>query len=344
VGTPLRRLLWTGCFGTLFFASSIAAWGCATCGCTLSADAAAGYSALPGFRLTFEYDYINQDELRRGTGTATPAQVVNNPSTPGSKGGEIEKQTINRYLTLGMNYTPNPNWNINLLIPYVVRSHTTYGVQDQPYTAAETAPDQISGARFSDLGDIKLIGSWQGLLPTHNLGLQLGVKLPTGHYGTAVNFDSGSNAGSPLDASLQPGTGSTDVILGAYYYQAVSQDFDVFANGQFQSAVTHKQDQPGNDFRSGNLETLSLGLRYEAHPAWVPQLQVNVSHKSRDQGTLADLPDTAGTVAYVSPGVTVKVFGPLNLFAFVQVPFYSNLDGYQVFPRWTGSVGGAYAF
>jgi len=333
-----------GCFGALFFASSVPAWGCATCGCTLSADAAAGYSALPGFRLTFEYDYINQDELRRGTSTATPAQVVNSPTTPGSNGGEIEKQTINRYLTLGMNYTPNPNWNINLLIPYVVRSHTTYGVQNQPYTAAETAPDQISGARFSDLGDIKLIGSWQGLLPTHNLGLQLGVKLPTGHYGTAVNFDSGPNAGSPLDASLQPGTGSTDVILGAYYYQAVSQDFDVFANGQFQSAVTQKQDQPGNDFRPGNLETVSFGLRYEAHPAWVPQLQVNVAHKSRDQGALADLPDTAGTVVYISPGVTLHAFGPLHVYAFVQVPVYSNLDGYQVFPRWTGSIGGAYAF
>jgi hypothetical protein len=202
----------------------------------------------------------------------------------------------------------------------------------------------VSGAHFSELGDIKLIGSWQGLLPTHNLGLQLGVKLPTGRYGTAIQFDSGPNAGSPLDASLQPGTGSTDVILGAYYYRAVSQDFDAFVNGQFQSAVTHKMDQPGNDFRPGNSETVSVGLRYEAHPQWVPQLQVNLVHKSPDQGALADLPDTAGTVAYLSPGVTVKAFGALQVYAFVQVPVYSNLDGYQVFPRWTGSIGGAYSF
>jgi hypothetical protein len=310
----------------------------------LSADAATGYSALPGFRLTFEYDYINQDQLRRGTKTATAAAVINNPTTPGADGGEIEKQTINRYITLGMSYTPTPNWNIDLLVPYVVRSHTTYGDQEQPYTPAETAPDQVSGARFSDLGDIKLIGSWQGLLPTHNLGLQLGVKLPTGHYGSAVQFDSGPNAGSALDASLQPGTGSTDVIVGTYYYQAISQDFDAFVNGQFQSAVTHKLDQAGGDFRPGNLETLSFGLRYEAHPDWVPQVQVNLTHKSRDQGALADLPDTAGTVAYVSPGLTVHALGPLHLFAFVQVPVYSNLEGYQVFPRWTASVGGAYAF
>jgi hypothetical protein len=332
------------CLGALFGAGSTGAWGCASCGCTLSADAATGYSAQTGFRLTFEYDYINQDQLRRGTSTATPAQVVNNPTNPDQNGGEIEKQTINRYITVGMSYTPSPNWNIDVLVPWVERSHTTYGVQTQPYTSAETAPDQISGARFSDLGDIKLIGSWQGFLPTHNLGVQLGVKLPTGRYGTDIKFDSGPNSGQPLDASLQPGTGSTDVILGAYYYQAISQDFDAFVNGQFQSAVSHKQSEPGNDFRPGNLQTVSFGLRYEAHPAWVPQLQVNVTHKSRDQGALADLPDTAGTVAYVSPGVTLHAIGALHVFAFVQVPVYSNLDGYQVFPRWTASVGGAYAF
>jgi hypothetical protein len=342
--TTIKRASQVALFGALFAAGSAAVWACASCGCTLSADAASGFSAQTGFRLSFEYDYINQDQLRRGTSTATPEQVVNNPTDPEAKGGEIEKGTINRYLTVGMSYTPTANWNINLLVPYVMRSHTTYGVQEQPYTPAQTAPDQISGARFSELGDIKLIGSWQGLLPTHNFGLQLGVKLPTGRYGAAVKFDSGPNTGSPLDASLQPGTGSTDVILGAYYYQAISQNFDAFVNGQFQSAVSHKQNEPGNDFRPGNSETLSFGLRYEAHPEWVPQLQVNLIHKSQDQGALADLPDSAGTVAYVSPGVTLRAFGPLHVFAFVQVPVYSNLDGYQVFPRWTASVGGAYAF
>jgi hypothetical protein len=339
-----KRQFWAVGLGMLLAVGTDSVWACASCGCTLSSDAATGYSALPGLRLTLEYDYISQDQLRRGTSTATPAEVVNNPTNPDQNGGEIEKQTINRYITAGLSYSPSANWNINLLIPYVVRSHTTYGVHEQPYTPDQTAPDQISGARFSDLGDLKLILSWQGLLPTHNLGLQLGVKLPTGRYGTAVKFDSGPWAGQPLDASLQPGTGSTDIIAGAYYYQAISQNFDAFVNGQVQSAVAHKQNEPDNDFRPGNSQSLSFGLRYEAHPDWVPQLQVNLIHKSRDQGALADLPDSAGTVAYVSPGITLKAVGPLHVFGFVQVPVYSNLDGYQVFPRWTASAGLAYAF
>ncbi|MGC2031364.1 MAG: hypothetical protein WA642_15195 [Steroidobacteraceae bacterium] len=319
-------------------------WACATCGCTVNSDGAMGYSATTGWRVNLEYTYIDQDELRIGTHAATPAEVVNNPSNPALGGGEIEKDTINRYATLGINYRPSADWNVNLLVPYVVRTHTTYGTQLQPYTSAETAPDQISGARVDNLGDIKLLGNYQGLLPTHNLGLQLGVKLPTGQYGTAVDFYNGPNAGTPLDASLQAGTGSTDIIVGAYYYQAVSQNFDIFVNGQFQSAVAHKQNQPGNDFRPGNSATFGVGLRYEANPKWIPQVQLNVYHKSPDQGALADTTDTVGTVAYISPGLTVQVTPKLHAYGVMQVPIYSNLDGYQLFPHYTATAGLSYAF
>jgi hypothetical protein len=320
-------------------------WACATCGCTVNSDAAMGYAATAaGWRVNLEYTYIDQDQLRIGTRTATPAEVVNNPSNSALGGGEIEKDTINRYLTMGISYRPNADWSVNLLVPYVSRSHTTYGTQLQPYTPAETAPDQLSGARVSNLGDVKLLGNYQGLLATRNLGLQLGVKLPTGQYGTAVDFNDGPNAGTPLDASLQAGTGSTDVIVGAYYFRAVSENFNVFVNGQFQSAVAHKQNQPGNDFRPGNSATFGAGLRYEANPNWIPQLQLNLYHKSPDQGALADTADTVGTVAYLSPGLTVQLVQKLDAYGVVQVPIYSNLDGYQLFPHWTATVGLSYAF
>ena len=52
----------------------------------------------------------------------------------------------------------------------------------------------MSSSRSSSLGDIKLIGSYQGFLPGHNLGVEFGVKLPTGQYGTAVQFSALSQA------------------------------------------------------------------------------------------------------------------------------------------------------
>ena len=319
-------------------------WACASCGCTLSSDAALGYSTTSGWRLNFEYDYINQNELRSGTQTAGPSQVVNNPSNPALGGGEIEHTTLSRYYTVGLAYSPNADWRFDLRVPYIQRDHWTFGNHQPPYTPAESAPDQLSSARVSGLGDIKLIATYQGFLPMRNLGVQLGLKLPTGTSGTQVKFASGPNGGTALDASVQAGTGSTDIIVGGYYHQPISLYVDAFANGQFQSAITHAPNEPGNDFRPGNSTTLSFGVRYARSQQWIPGLQVNVLRKSADQGALADTTDSAGTVAYLSPGLIAQATDRLQAFGFVQVPIFSNLSGYQLLPHWTVSAGLSYAF
>ena len=307
----------------------LTSWACATCGCTLNSDAALGYFAEPGFRASFEYDYLHQDQLRSGRHAISTVP----------EGAELERDTLNRYLTLGLGYSPSADWNFDLRVPYVIRTHSTYG----EYDSSQPLPP-VSTSRSSSLGDIKGIVSYQGLLPEHNFGVQLGVKLPTGQYGTDVKFNGGPLRGEPLDASLQPGTGSTDIIVGAYYYRAVGYNFDAFANVQYQSAVTTKQNQPGNDFRPGNTTAVTFGVRYERDPHWVPQLQMNLLHKNVDRGALADITDTAGDVAYLSPGLTARVVGGFYVYGFAQIPVYSNLVGNQLFPRYTFSVGGSYAF
>ena len=42
-------------------------------------------------------------------------------------------------------------------------------------------------------------------------GLQFGIKLPTG------KFDVANDEGEVAERSLQPGSGTTDAILGAFY-------------------------------------------------------------------------------------------------------------------------------
>ena len=332
------------------FVSPIASQACATCGCSLSADAAMGYSAASGWRVNLEYDFIDQNQLRIRYAPVAPSQVAAINAAGGQQ--EVEHGTINRYLTAGVTYSPNSNWSVAALIPYINRSHTTYGSA----TPDHLTPDNISGAHSTGTGDVKLIGAYQGFLPTHNLGVQFGVKLPTGRYGgqnvdtgaqvgrAPVYFSSGPAAGGALDASLNPGTGSYDLIAGGYYYQAVSQNFDAFVSVQVQATLVHALDQVHADFRPGNSENLSFGARYERYPRWVPQFQVNVTHKSPDQGALADNVDTAGTVVYLSPGITITIWNQLHAYSFVQRPVFSRLDGYQVFPHWTGSVGLSYAF
>jgi hypothetical protein len=309
-----------------------------------------GYTSSPGWRVSLEYDYIDQNQLRTGSSAIPAWQVASINDSGGSQ--EVERQTINRYLNLGLMYAPNSNWNVLALVPFVDRSHTTYG----PAMSDQLTSAQVSASTTTDIGDAKLIASYQGFFPTHNLGLQLGFKLPTGNYGgqntitgefvgrDAVRFNSGPNLGNALDTSLNAGTGSTDVIVGAYYYQPVSQNFDAFVNGQFQAAFAHRLDQTNADFRPGNLLSMNFGVRYEADPRYTPQLQFNITHKSTDQGALADTLDTGGTVFYISPGISAILAKGLQAYGFVTVPLYSKLEGYQLFPRWTASVGVTYAF
>ncbi|MGA9340984.1 MAG: transporter [Rhodanobacteraceae bacterium] len=322
---------------------------CATCGCTLSTDAATGYSAEPGWRFGAVFTFLDQDRLRHGSNSASPEEVINNPSDPAADASEIEKDTANRYLNLTASYIPNPDWGIDLLVPLISRDHTTYGVHAAPFTPDQIATDQISGASVTGPGDASVIVRYQGFLPTHNVGVEAGIKLPTGRYGgenedgdvggNPVPFHSGPLAGEALDTSLQAGTGSTDLIVGAYYYQPVSQNFDAFVNGRFQAAVAERLDAAEDDFRPGDQSTLTAGLRYEAHANWVPQLQLNLLHKSADTGALADRPNSAGTIAYLGGGISASLRQNLQIYGFVQVPVYSHLDGYQLFPRWIATLG-----
>lgn len=347
-----RKTLGLAIAGIALMGSS-QAFACATCGCSLSSDGALGYSTTSGWGISMDDTYINQDQLRSGRGSITPQQVQ------AINGQEVEKDTINRYLTLGISYTLDADWNFKLLAPYIDRNHSTYGTDATlPLTSS-----QVSSANVSSIGDVKLIGSYQGLLPTHNLGVQLGVKLPTGDYGgpsasnssnvvgqgavgrNPVGFGAnGNSASSYLDTSLQAGNGSTDLILGAYYYQAISQDFDAFVNAQFEFAVHHNLNDAGADYRPGNQSTINFGVRYEADPKIVPQLQVNITTKSNDQGALADVSDTSGTVAYLSPGIAFSVTPNLRMYGFLQVPIYSQLGGYQLFPHYTATAGISYQF
>lgn len=350
--SPSRRARASLLMSILLAGAPVAAEACASCGCSLSSDAATGYSAGPGWRLDLQYSYIDQSQLRMGRHAISEPQLA----LLNDKGAaqEIEKDTTNRYTTLGLAYSPTADWTVDLQIPWVDRSHSTYGNAG----SGQLSPDNLSSVSFSQLGDVRLIGSYQGLLPTGNLGFQFGLKLPTGAYGGQnvitgeqvgrhpVYFSSGPNGagGQALDASLQPGTGSTDVMVGAYYFQALSQDFDGFVNARYQAAVWQALDQTGANYRPGNLLTVSTGLRYEHSPDWTPQLQINYTHKSTDQGALADLTDSSGDVVYLSPGVSAAITQGLNVYAFLQLPIYSDLVGYQLSPRWTANAGVSYAF
>jgi hypothetical protein len=317
--------------------SPMSAFACASCGCTLSPDwESMGYSNSSGFRLDLRYDYLNQNQLRSGSHSISPSaasQIVNNGDPQ-----EVEKYTKNNYTTLGIDYSANADWGVNLQIPYIDRSHSTLGTASDGTTAGAGGGQYES--RTSSIGDVKLIGRYQGFTPQHNLGIQFGLKLPTGSYTqTGTSTDATDPGAVPIDRGLQPGTGTTDLIFGGYYTEALNKNWDYFTQMTLQKALNSR-----DQFKPGDGVNLNVGMRYLGFSGFTPLIQLNARRVQHDKGNNADTVSTGGTLVYASPGFVVPVGDHMSAYGFVQLPIYQYVNGVQLVPRYTASLGVRYAF
>lgn len=333
----LTRLLPSAALLGFTLTAPSAAHACASCGCTLSSDwENLGFSSSSGIKLDLRYDYLNQDQLRSGTGTISgpAASRISNNGNP----QEVEKYTRNNYLTLGIDYSVNPNWGINAQLPYIDRSHSTLGTASDGITPGSGGGQYDSST--SNMGDVKVIGRYQGFTPQYNFGVLFGLKLPTGsHTETGISTDPGNPGPVPIDRGLQPGTGTTDAIIGAYYLDAFNKDWGYFTQAIVQKALDYR-----DRYKPGDGLNLNLGLRYMGFDSITPQLQMNARFVEHDKGAQADTVSTGGTLVYLSPGATVRVSKELKFYGFVQLPIDQDVNGVQLAPRWTVSLGANYSF
>ena len=304
-------------------ATPATALACSSCGCTLSSDWSSQGIAPSGegIRVDFRFDYFDQDQLRSGT------KKVDRGSLEIPNEQEIQQTTINRNYALGFDYSPNEDWGVNLQLPYFDRYHTTIAEGDT----------EISTSHTKSIGDVRLVGRYLGFTPDHGIGAQLGVKFATGSFDN--NFISGPQAGEPLDRGLQPGTGTTDLLVGGFTFGALSRDWDYFLQGMLQQPLDSR-----DGFRPGTGFNLNTGVRYMAYEHFIPSLQINARIEGRESGENADVDNSGATLVYLSPGVNFQVAGALHGYAYVQLPIYQRVNGLQLEPRYTATVGVYYTF
>ena len=318
----------------LAFASCLpsAALACASCGCTLSSDwENLNFASHGGLKLDLRYDDLNQNDLRYGRHRISAADA-SQLTTPDGDPYEIESYTHNHYLTAGIDYSTGGNWGVNVSIPWIKRSHQTLGVGSDGTSPA----DEAYVSDYSQLGDVRVIGRYAGFNETHNIGLLFGLKLPTGKTGlTGTSIDPAAPGDAALiDPGLQPGSGTTDAIVGAYYAGALAKNWEFYAQGLYQRAFS------GHDgYRPGDGYNLNLGVKYVGNSHFVPQVQLNGRYVRHDTGVRADTVATGGTLVYLTPGVVVPVNSQASLYAFVQVPVYQDVRGVQLTPKTTVSAG-----
>jgi len=308
--------------GLVIASVSPSALACSACGCTLSSDwGSQGLATSNGWRFDMRFDYFDQNQLREGTDSVSRGDIA----IPNDR--EVQQYTINRNYTFALDYSPNKDWGLSLALPWFNRSHGTIAEGDEA----------ISTSHDEGIGDLRVLARYSGFDPQRTTGIEFGVKLPTGKF--TDTFDSGPQRGEVVDRGLQLGTGTTDLLLGVYHFDAWNADWGYFGQALLQAPVNSRE-----NFKPGLGLNLNAGVRYTASETFVPQLQINARIEKREQGANADVDNSGATLVYLSPGVTWNLSRRFSAYAFVQAPLYQRVNGLQIEAKWLGSVGVHYIF
>jgi hypothetical protein len=300
---------------TLFGAGSAYA-SCGSAFCALNTNwSTQGVASEPGtIRLDLRYEYIDQKHLRAGSREISAAEDT---------GDTTELRTINRNLLATVDYALSKNWTVSASAPVVSRSHS--------HIADPAGAANLETWNFSKVGDSRLLAFYRFDHPDPDVGygLIMGLKLPTGDYRV-------SNAEGVLaERALQPGTGSTDLVIGGYYSGPGAQpDASWSAQALTQQAAASK-----DGFKPGAQYLLNLGYRHPLAESWHALVQVNASIKERDSGVNAE-PDLSGsTTVFLSPGLSYALSHDVQIYGFAQLPVYRHVNGVQLNANWALIAG-----
>jgi hypothetical protein len=284
---------------------------CGSASCPLDLNA---LNAPPqgGFSLDLSFEYIDQDRVR-GHSEFVPEHS--------------ELRTINRSATLLLRYAPSDRLQLSVSAPYLARTH-------QHLHDAEAERWQLDG-----VGDVQLQA--RGRITPH-LWLIGGVKLPTG------GDDDRNAEGERAEVTIQPGSGSTDVVVGMAFESGTTRRPHVqgsmgnVARIPYFGSITYRRNGRGAlDHRVGNEWQLNGGTAYPLTQRLEALLQANVRRRARDVSPddPQDAVFTGGTYAFVSPGLRFNTARGA-LYALVQLPVYQHVNGIQLVARrnWIGGV------
>jgi hypothetical protein len=288
---PFARLALTA---LALIALPASAQACA-CGCAIFD---VGTSSLlpsgPGATVFLEYDFLNQTTNWSG-GSSAPGR--NND----------DKKIRSDFFVAGAQYMFNNDWGAMVEVPVTHRGFLT---------ADSGTPEEFD---HTAVGDVRLMVNWSGLSSDMSTGIIAGVKLPTGDS-TYPHFD----------PDVEIGSGSTDVLLGAYHTGNLTADGKWGYYGQIMwqhEVATQHHYTPGSELNT------AIGV---SNDGWTvgtaqlsPVLQAIVSYRGRDGGAIGDPGNTGYTRLLLSPGLKAD-FGKWKLYSDLEIPVAQTVNGNQL--------------
>ena len=277
-----------------------------------------GLAPEPGLRIDTRFEYINQHQPLSGSNRVGFGEIRRHHD---------ELRTINRNYITTFDYTFDQDWSLSATVPVLHPTHE--------HVHNHHGAQLLDQWDFTRLGDIRVLGRRQWMIENAAqqrlsfVGVNFGLKLPTG------DFDVRNAQGDLAERSLQPGSGTTDLLLGAFFSQVLpAASSSWFLQALWQAPLNYR-----SDYKPGRRLSLDLGYRYEASDAVGLMLQMNTLYRSRDSGAEAEPEDTGGRFVYVSPGVSYAIAKNMQIYGFVQKPVYQHVNGVQITANWSALMG-----
>ena len=270
-------------------------WACA-CGCgVFDVGATQLMPTQPGGFAFLEYTYMDQNQNWSGSKKALDQ---NNG----------DKVIRSNFFTAGVQYMVNRSWGYMVEVPVTARHF-------------ETTDDNgmVGGFDHGAVGDVRVRGVYTGLSSDMSTGLTFGLKLPTGPFDQP-----------DFDRDTQIGTGSTDLLLGAFHQGRVTE---IPPAAWFSNIQLNEPMLTMGGYRPGSEIDASLGAYYDDWKTGgfkiVPLAQALGSLRWRDQGTAADSEGSGYQRLLLAPGLEVSR-GPIRVYGDVEFPVYQYVNANQL--------------
>jgi hypothetical protein len=279
-------------------------------------------------------EYWSQDQTQNYVGSSRASSALN-----------TDKEINTQWINVGFSYMFDRNWGVMVRIPTTNRDLTT--------TTNLAFPGSLNTFNTKDIGDIEIMGMYTGFFKDMSTGLIFGLKLPSGTF-TAPG----------LDRDTQIGTGSTDLLLGAFHRGLLTGDnaWQYFAQIMGRQPFLYQNAADPQGFFDGNpgvVQSYHPGLQIDGAAGIVynnwyhvlgfdkitPLGQVIISHRNPDSGTGADPYNSGFDRVMVSPGVEfTKVLDEANnrvakVYFDVEVPIYYRANAGENTCAGTPTVG-----
>jgi hypothetical protein len=293
----------------LILSSAIASNDARACACGCGVFDVATSSMMPGGQggtVFFGLDY--QDQSHNWAGNS------------GSHSANNDDKRIRTYFyTAGAQYMFDRSWGARIDVQLWDRLFVTD-------TNGGGSSPGLQSARWNGIGDVRVRGIYTGFSEDLSTGISYGLKLPTGNS----TFSPKNNPGL-IDSDTQIGTGSTDILLGAFHRFAITPD------NTWSGFVQAQLDQPvliQNQYRPGAEVNAAAGIHFNGWTLGTVQVtpiaQIIGSVRGIDSGANAASPRASGYQRILlSPGIQAD-FGRFSAYADVEFPVYQHVNGNQL--------------